>query len=198
MKTEWRPSEVKLILQAMFLMLSDEFRVSAKETTFLKQVAAMGSPFNTLDYTSEIDGYAQEYNKEPRVFMRRLLTELASTRLNQFVIKRLISSCIGILEQCEKTYERLTILKCLRAQFGSDVPMPPEYERAKSTPLSLEVLSRFVERDMMDEATLFRISNEQQPVPDTAEAEKRVANEILPAPKATQKWWHKLIGKHAK
>ena len=184
MRAAWHPSDVKLILKAMFLMLSDEFCVAPEEVAFLREVAAMGSPFNTLDYTREIDDFVQAYNQDPRVFMRRLFTELASARLDEPVVERLLSSALGILEQSEKTYERLTILKCFRAQFSSDAPMPPGYERAKNTPLSLEVLSRFVERDMIDEATLFRISNEHQPLPKTAVAETEDAVVESPAPQA--------------
>lgn len=198
MTTAWHPSEVKLILKAMFLMLSDEFCVAPAEATFLKEVAGMGSPFNTLDYTREIDGYVQAYTKEPHAFMRGLLAELASAKLDELVVQRLISFAIGILDQGEKTYERLTILKCLRAQFRSDAPMPPEYERAKNTPLSLEVLNRFLERDMIDEATLFRISNEHQPVPPVAVDGAGGANEVLPVPQPAPKWWHALLGKPTK
>lgn len=158
----------------------------------------MGHPFNTLDYTREIDGFARAYNADPGVFMRHLLTELASARLDERVVQRLLSFSIGILDQCEKTYERLTILKCLRAQFRSDALMPPEYDLAKNTPLSLEVLSRFLAGNMIDEVTLFRISNEHQPVPKAAVAELGISQEALPVPKANSKWWHTLLGKHTK
>jgi hypothetical protein len=165
MNAEWQPFETKVILKSMFLMLSDDFRVTAEEVTFLKEVAAMGAPFNTLDYAQEINDYTQSYNRDPSGFMRPLLAELALPTLDERVAQRLLTSCMGILEQCEKTYERLTILKCIRAQFRMDASHLPEYDPFKRIPLSLLVLDSFLERDMIDEPTLFRISNEHNDVP---------------------------------
>lgn len=192
MSVEWYPSEVKAILKSMFLMLSDNFRVAEADITFLKEVAAMGAPFNTLDYTQEIDGYAQAYHRDPAEFMRPLLAELALPTLDERVARQLLSSCIGILEQSEKTYERLTILKCIRAQLGTGASHFPEYDSFKRIPLSLLMLDSFLERDMIDEPTLFRISNEHNDVP--AVSEDPLPFKALALPTGIQKWWRRLFG----
>ena len=194
MQSEWHPSEATLILKAMFLMLSDDFRVAAAAQTFLKEFAAMGRPFNQLDYPHAIETFAHEYHGQPGVFMQKLLADLAAPTLDERVALRLLSLSISVLEENEKTYERLTVLKSLRAQCRVDAARIPDYAPFQSTPLSLEVLSQFLERDMLDDATLFRISNEHNPGPETAGAGTGDTTGARCAPKTIEKWWRTLFG----
>jgi hypothetical protein len=81
------------------------------------------------------------------------------------------------------------IIKCIRAKINiSDSEIPEDYKQYSVIPLPLETICEFLERHVIDDTTLFAISNEHiiQPV------DKNTAtNDTFP--KEGRKWWQKLF-----
>jgi len=161
MHSKWTITEITLILKSMFILLSDDFYIHHKDEAFLNKVASMGSDFHLIDYNSQIGRWKNEYNSYPYHFLVTFFNELSETVIDTRTKQVLLSFAGGILEQSEKTYHRLVILKCIRAKICLDESeIPEDYKHYEVIPLPLGIICEFLDRHIIDETTLFKISNE--------------------------------------
>jgi hypothetical protein len=189
MQSKWTINEITLILKSMFILLSNNFRISDEDESFLNEVASMGLDFQLIDYKGQIENWKNEYNSNPNLFLKTFLDELSETKVDNRTKQVLLSFSCGIIEQSEKTYHRLMIIKCIRAKINiGESEIPKDYKQYKEIPLPLDTICQFLERGIIDDTTLFTISNEHniQPMDKLT-----VTNNTMP--KAGRKWWQKLF-----
>ena len=161
MQSKWTITEITLILKSMFILLSDDFYVSDEDESFLNEVTSMGVDFHIIDFKSQIGNWKNEYNSNPSLFIINFLSELSETKVDARTKQVLLSFAGGILEQSEKTYHRLLIIKCIRAKINIDESeIPEDYKQYEVIALPLDTICEFLERHIIDDSTLFAISNE--------------------------------------
>lgn len=189
MQSKWTITEITLILKSMFILLSDDFRISDEDESFLNEVASMGLDFQLIDYKNQIGNWKNKYNSNPNHFLITFFDELSETKVDTRTKQVLLSLAGGIIEQSEKTYHRLLIIKCIHAKINiGESEIPEDYKQYQVIPLPLDTICKFLERDIIDNTTLFTISNEHniQPIDKLT-----ATNNTLP--KAGQTKWQKLF-----
>lgn len=189
MKTNFTTIETALILKSMFVLLSDNFSVSDQDISFLNEFAEMGSDFQSIDYMKLTENWGYEYNSQPDIFLKNFFEELSEAQIDLRTKQTILIFAGGILEQSENTFHRLLILKCIRAKLNmDDNQIPEDYLKYQKIALRLDIICQFLDRHLIDESTLFIISNEHNP---TSATNLITANNKLP--KAGKKWWQKLF-----
>ncbi len=167
MKTNLNTHEITLILKSMFIMLSNDFQIHDERIHFLNEVAVMSTEFQLIEFKEQIENWKNEYNSQPEYLLKNFLDELKKANIDTHTKQLLLSFAGGILEQSEKTYHRLVILKCIRAQLNLvQKEIPEDYKQYQEINLPINIIREFLERQIINTSTLFKISNEHNELAD--------------------------------